>query len=268
MYGILENLKDLNLGLDLPTEVFAEKFNEVETTEDTPQIDLSSYFYPKEFVCPICNTKFNTSVLRESKLRMLRMDELRPVYRDIEPLCYDVRMCINCGYAALKDRFDIVSERQREAILANIRVNYANFAPATNPAEIDFKLGIERLKYALLTAMVKKVSLGEKAIILAKISWLYKILDDQENYLYYAKYANDMLTAAYQSESFPIFGMGEGVVTYLLARFATDLEDYGAAIKFLSNIIVNKNLSTRLRELARDLKEYVQEQRKDQDHLE
>jgi len=271
MYGILDNLKDLDFELDLPCEIFETRFSEPppktegNEEEEPVVVDLSQYFFIKEFECPICRAKFTTSVLRESKLRMLRMEELRPVYRDIEPLCYDVMLCVNCGYAALKDRFPVVADRQRDAILANIRTNYANFMPAENPPEIDMKQGVERLKYALLTALVKKVSLGERAVLLAKIAWLYKAMEDETNYLYYAKYANQELTKAYQSETFPIFGMSEGVVTYLLARFAADEQDYTTAIKFLSNIIVNKNLSTRLRELARDLKEYVQEQRKDED---
>ena len=268
MYGILDNLNDLGLELDLPNEVFATRFTVAllnESDDDTPDIDLSAYFFTKEFNCPVCGIKFSTSVLRDSKLRMLGMDELRPVYKDIEPMCYDVMLCVNCGYAALKDRFDVVSEKQRETLLANIRNNYANFMPAQNPPIIDTHQGIERLRYALLSALIKKASLGERAMILAKIAWLYKIAEDDYNYLFYAKYANAELTKAYQSESFPIFGMSEGVVTYLLARFAVDEKDYVTATKFLSNIIVNKNLSTRLRDLARDLRDSVQEQRKDEE---
>ncbi|MCL2752685.1 MAG: DUF2225 domain-containing protein [Defluviitaleaceae bacterium] len=267
MYGILDNLKDLPLELDLPYEIFATRFSEPPSKaedEEKDSVDISQYFFVKEFECPVCKAKFSTSVLRDSKLRMLRMDELRPVYRDVEPLCYDIMLCVNCGYATLKDRFLVVSEKQRDAILANIRTNYANFMPATSHAEIDLKQGVERLKYALLTALIKKVSTGERAMLLTKIAWLYKIMKDEENYLYYAKYANAELTKAYQNESFPIFGMSEGVVTFLLARFAADEEDYSTALKFLSNIIVNQNLSTRLRDLARDLKEYVQQQRKDE----
>jgi uncharacterized protein (DUF2225 family) len=262
MYGILDNLKDLDLELELPPEVFAESFN-TELAQPEEEIDINTYIYPKEFACPVCRAKFTAAVVRASRLRLLHMAELRPVYKDFEPICYDVLMCVNCGYAALRDKFDVLSDKQQEILLEKIRLNYSNFMPATFPLEIDLKKAIEVFKYALLTACVKKASLGEKAILLLKISWLYKILEDDQNALFFTEYANDYLTQAYSSERFPIFGMSEGAVSYLLASFAVDMGQYPTALKFLSEIIVNKNFSTRLRDLARDLKDKVVELRKE-----
>ena len=261
MYGILDNIKDLGLELEFPPEVFATSFNT--QLPPKPDVDFSTLTYPKEFTCPVCRAKFEASVLRSSKLRMSHMDELRPVYRDIEPLCYDILFCTNCAYAAFRDRFDVVSEKQQEAILGKIRMNYANFMPATLPLEIDLHSAVEIYKYALLTACIKKTSLGEKAMLFIKLAWLYEILEDKENYLYYAKYAYDYLGQAFSAERFPIFGLSEGAATFLYASFAMDLEKYSTTLKFLSEIIVNKNFSTRLRDLARDKKDEVNALRKE-----
>jgi len=261
MYGILDNVKDLGLELEFPPEVFATSFNTA--AKPRPDIDFATLIYPKEFTCSVCRAKFNFSLVRASKLRMSHMDELHPIYKDIEPLCYDVMLCTNCGYAAFKDRFDVVSEKQQDLLLEKIRINYSNFMPCELPAEIDEVKAIELYKYALLTACIKKTSLGEKAMLFIKLTWLYKVLGDTQNVEFFTKYAYDYLSQAFSSERFPIFGMSEGAVTFLLASFSADLGKYGASLKFLSDIIVNKNLSTRLRDLARDKKDEVNELRKE-----
>ena len=261
MYGLLDNLANTNLELELPPEIFATSFN-VELEKEEEEKDNSGYIFAKEFTCPVCRANFTSAVLRESKLRMLGTDELRPIYKDMEPLCYDVLMCVNCGYASLKDKFDVLSERQEEMLLTNIRANYTNFMPASYPLEIDLKMAVERNKYALLTAIIKKSSLGEKGTLLMKISWLYKIMGDTENAKLFTKYAYEYFSKAYSTERSPIFGMSEGTITFLLSRFATDLGEYDVALKFLSNIIVDKNMSERLRNLARDLKDEITELRK------
>ena len=266
MYGLLDNLNDdLGLELDLPYQIFATSFNEpevMEGEEETQEISpesVATLLYTKEIECPVCRAKFNHTLVRESKLRLSHMEELRPVYKGFEPLCYDVTMCTTCGYATLKDRFDVVAERQRETLLTKLRFNYANFMPANFPMEMDIKMGVERYKYALLTACMKKASLGEKAMILVKLSWLYKVLGDMPNTQLFTRHANEVLTQAYQSERFPIFGMSESTVHFLLARFAVDLNDHPTALRFLSQIIVDKNVNSRLRDLARNMKEEINE---------
>ena len=265
MYRILDNLKDLGLELELPFEIFSATCTPKaeEQAEEKEPVDHSAYVFNKDFECPICRAKFVFSVVRSSKLRMSHMNELRPSYHDIEPLYYDVRMCVACGYAALKDRFDRVSDKQKEALLANIRTNYLNFMPASIPDTIDGKLAAELFKYALLSAFVKKTTTGEKAMLLIKLSWIYQDLEDEENYNLYGKYAYEFLTEAYTTESFPILGMGQGAATYILARYATHFKDYSAALKFLSDVIIDRGLPTRLRDLARDMKDEILELRKE-----
>ena len=260
MYGILDNLKDLGLELELPLEVFATSFNNPCAYENLPDFDKLAY--TKDFACPVCRAAFQASVLRASKLRLSHMEGLRPVYKDIEPLCYDIMMCTNCGYATFRDRFDIISEAQQDLLLEKIRMNYLNFMPATHNIEISPMAAVEMYKYALLTACIKRTSLGEKAMLLIKLTWLYKIMEDEQNVAYFTKLSYEYLSKAFASERFPIFGMSEGAVTFLLASFASDLGDYSAAVKFLSEIIVNKELSSRLRDLARDKKDEINELKK------
>ncbi|MCL2169049.1 MAG: DUF2225 domain-containing protein [Defluviitaleaceae bacterium] len=263
MYGILDHTKDLGLELELPPEVFATSFN-TGPLEVEEKGDISAIGYPKDFACPVCRAKFQATVLRSTKLRLDHMEELFPVYKDVEPMCYDIMMCALCGYASFKDKFDKISDKMQDLLLEKLRPNYLNFMPATFPLEIDHMQAIEFYKYALLTACLKKTSFGEKAMLFIKMAWLYKALGDDENYLFHTKYAHQYLSQAFTTENFPIFGMSEGAVTYLLASFSMDLGDYTTALKFLSDVIVNKNLTARIRDLARDKKDKVQELRREQ----
>jgi hypothetical protein len=272
MYSLLDNLKDLPMKWDaeihLPPEIFAASFNEAYVADDDRHLEecnVSTYVYLKGFACPVCRANFESGVLRQSKLRVLRVEGLRPIYKDIEPLCYDVLLCINCGYAALKDRFDSLTDKQRDSIINNIRLNYSNFMPASNPEKIDLKQGIERFKYALLTAVVRKATSGEIAMLLIKISWLYKTLGDTENYLLFAKHAYETLEVAYSSERFPIMGLSQAAATYLLATYATYFGEYEKALKLLANIITDRSLAVRIRDLARDLKDEIARLRKTTD---
>jgi len=262
MYGILDNLRVLPMGWDaestLPAEVFATSFNEPDEGAEIRELtNVGAYVYSKDFVCPVCKAKFASAVIRQSKLKLSHMDGLRPIYKDIEPLCYGILLCVSCGYAALEDKFDSVSEKQRDSVIQNVRLNYSNFMPAANPEEIDLKLAVERYKYALLSAVAKRATNGEHAMLLLKISWLYEALCDTENRMLFARYAYDFLQKAYSSERFPIMGLSQAAATYLLAAFAKDFKEYDVSLKLLAGIITDRSLGTRLRELARDLKDQI-----------
>ena len=264
MYGMLDNLETTGVELELPYELFKTSFNTPATVGETeiprskgePK-ELASFCLKKAFTCTVCETTFETYIARDTKLRLSHMVELRSVYFDIEPMCYDVIMCERCGYASLRHKFDALSERQIDVLTHNIRRHYNDFVPPSFPLEVDLHMAVEKHKYALLSALVKKTSIGERAYMLMKISWFYQILQDTENELYFTKYAYEYFTKAYSSERFPIFGMSEATVTYLLGSFAYKLGEYGSALKFLSNIIVQKDAPSRIKDLARDIKDEI-----------
>jgi len=261
--GMIDSLKGTEHEPDLPYELFAASFKGTITKRADAPEDISGYFLPKSFTCPICDYDFMAIVLRESKLRLLSTQGLRPVYKDIEPLCYDTMMCVNCGYAATSSKFDLHSERQTRLLTEGVRTNYMKYLPLEYPFELDYKMAIERNKYALLSACVKKSTVGEKAYLLMKTAWLYELAGDEENELLFSKYAYEYWSRAYQTERPPIFGLSEAAVTYLLSEYAYKMGDHSIALKHLSEIIVNQELSSRLRGLATELKEKIMEKRAD-----
>ena len=58
---------------------------------------------------------------------------------------------------------------------------------------------------------------------------------------------------ARQTESFPMCGMDESTVDYLIAVLATEFEKYDIASKLIGNLITSKTTNPRMKEKSRDL---------------
>ena len=64
-------------------------------------------------------------------------------------------------------------------------------------------------------------------------------------------------TEARQTEMFPLCGMNEITVDYLLSVLAVRFKDYQVAVKLLGSIITSTSANARIKDRARDMKEQV-----------
>ena len=71
------------------------------------------------------------------------------------------------------------------------------------------------------------------------------------------KAAYEGFVSARQKESFPIAGMDEITIDYLLAVLSARFEKYDVAQKMIAGILLNKAANSRIKDRARDLKEQV-----------
>lgn len=63
--------------------------------------------YKKSATCPLCGQSFEHLAVRMSRLVLKDTDsDMRPRYKDVEPLYYEVITCPHCLYSALPDLFD------------------------------------------------------------------------------------------------------------------------------------------------------------------
>ena len=62
---------------------------------------------------------------------------------------------------------------------------------------------------------------------------------------------------ARQSEGFPMCGMDEVTVDYLVAVLATRLKKYDVASKMVGTILTNTKANNRMKDKARDLKDQI-----------
>ena len=280
MSGLLSGLGGLGLGNLENMDLYEKpKSKEVEAATGAkpaaPAVQEQDLLFDKSFTCPICDKEFKSRTVKVGKAKLIGTDsDLRPKDEQVDMLKYDIIMCPNCGYAALSRFFKFITTPQAKRVKEMIS---ANFKPRTDQKETyTYDEALERYKVTLANAIVKMAKPSEKAYICLKTAWLLrgkgesldkadpeyeakkKAIDNEERE--FLKNALDGFLAARQSENFPMCGMDEPTVDYVIAVTATKFEQFDVASKLVSSIITSTAANPRMKDKARDLKEQIVKQ--------
>lgn len=270
--SIFAGLEAFGLGGNEKLNLFEEEKNDktVKPVEEKKVVRLheKDFLFDKTITCPCCDLQFKTRTLKSSGARLIGTDkDLRPRHDGIDVTKYDAIVCPKCGYAALSRYFPTVMPSQRAAIKDKISKNFK-----TRPGEpetLTYDEAIEIYKIALLNAVVKGAKASEKAYICLKISWLYRgkaeemEFEDEEytkakeNELEFTKNAFEGFVAAVQKESFPMCGMDESTVDYLLASLGLMTNHIDVSSRMIGKILSSNTANSRLKDRARDLKDEI-----------
>lgn len=266
-------LKAQNVGslFEEEKKTSAESNGTGETVEEIPTED--AFLLEKSVRCPVCDKAFKTKMVKSGRVKRLESDaDLRPKYQYIDTIKYDVTSCPNCGYTAMNRYFEHLAPVQTKLIKEQI---CTNFKPTKEeePAVYDYDFAINRYKLALFTTMVKKGKTSEKAYTCLKIAWLFrgkaesldasdasyettlKECKEQEELFYQQAYEG--LMKAVSNEMFPICGMDQNTMDYLLAYMSAHFKRYDVASKCISNILGSATAQNKTKERARDLKDQI-----------
>ncbi len=274
--GILSGLKSLGLGNLEDVSLFEEpKKKEAEKQEQVaaPKVQEKDLIYDRSFVCPVCDSSFTSKVMKSNKAKLLGTDaDLRARYEGIDAAKYEVVMCPVCGYAALMRYFTGITSSQaklvREKISQTVRI------PPSQGETYTYEEAIQRYKLALVGSVVKRAKPSEKAYICLKYAWLTRgyleslkeqeAKADEKRVAEWETQENELLANAYkgftearQTEMFPLCGMNEVTVDYLLAVLAARFQDYDISVRLLSSIITSRSANSRIKDKARDMKDQV-----------
>ena len=278
--GILSGLKSLGLGSLENVSLFEEpKKKETEKAEQAAALKVAEkdLVYDRSFVCPVCDCSFTAKIMKSNKAKLLGTDaDLRARYEGIDAAKYEVVMCPVCGYAALMRYFTGITSGQakliREKISQSVRIK-------PHDGEIySYEEALQRYKLALVGAVVKHAKTSERAYICLKYAWLTrgymeslqeedqpdeKLIEElrgQENEL--LEHAYKGLKEARQTEMFPMCGMNEVTVDYLLAVLGARFQDFEMSIKLLSSIITSRSANPRIKDKATEMKDHVMREMK------
>ena len=241
-----------------------------ETKAEVLEEDL---VFDKSYTCPVCDHEFKSKMVRTGKVRLAGADsDLRPKYLVVDSLKYDAILCPQCGYAALNRYFNFVMSNQAKNIREKISANF------TYPAETDsiytYDDAIMRHKMALLNTVVKNGKNSEKAYTCLKMAWLCRgkremilegehtdeevqaLLEEEKELL---NNAFEGFEAAFGKEDFPMCGMDEYTMMYLLAELARRTDKPDEAKRYVSKVLVARGANKRIKEKAYELKELLQE---------
>lgn len=212
--------------------------------------------YEKEVMCPVCDNKISVRVVKSKYIRIKSRDsDFMIRYNGPNPLLYDVWLCTKCGYAAQSSKFEAISDAQVKVIKEQItkKWNYTREYPF--PYTVDTAIELHQL--ALLTSMVKKDKDSEKAHLCLKTAWLYRIKGDQENENKFLTRSLDQFLKAYEYERLPVAGLNEPSLMYLIGELYRRLDDNASALKWFSNVIVSRDVSPRIKDMAREQKDVI-----------
>lgn len=290
MSGLLSGLSKLGLADLEELEVFKpEETGSVGKEEAIAekQPDEADFLYDRKYICPVCGSAIKSKAVRSGRVKTVGTDmDLRPKYEQLDTLKYDIVACRVCGYAALTRNFTDITESQITLIKNKIGAAFKTQAEFTG-SMYSYDDALERYKLALASAIVKQDKTSERAYLCLKTAWIVRgkremleavlteakasgkklkksdaeqvsqipeLIKEEKAYL---KSALEGFLGARRTETYPMCGMDELTVDYLIAALATVFEQYDVARKLLGNILVSRVANNRLKDKARDLKDAI-----------
>ncbi len=278
--NLLSGLESLGLGNLEGLDIYEDPHKDEKKQAEVVAPKEEDMLFDKSYTCTVCDKDFKAKMVRSGKAKAMVADQdLRPRYEGIDVLKYDIISCPYCGYSGMSKNFPYLTPAQKRAIKENICNSY-------KPRKIDpdkkiytYEEAMERHKLALVNAIVKHGKASEKAYICLKTGWILRgqrealeadapdyekkkqELESAENQ--FLKNAYDGFVTARASESFPICGMDEMTVDYLLATLAMRFEEYETAAKLLGSIVTSRTANARIKDRAHDLKDVLMEKLKE-----
>ncbi len=282
--GLFSGLEKFGLSFSNSVDLFEEekkaperndgKEEEKEAKEPEEKGPAEEEFLLEKTVrCKVCDEVFKTKAVKSGRLRRLEPDwDLRPRYQYVDTLKYDITSCPNCGYTAMNRSFDQIMPAQAKLVKEQISAQFKR----TKQEPVSFytyDMAIDRYKLSLANDIVKRARASEKAYTCLKLSWVLRgkaeTMPDgtpeekkakeeckkEEEEFYQQAY--DGFTKAISQENFPMCGLDESTVDYLLACMSYHFGKYDLASRFLASVLTSASASRRMKDLAHELKDKI-----------
>lgn len=278
MANIFSGLENLGLKNIEKVDIFQKK-SDKKKEQQTAEKEVKKagpteeeLIFDKSYTCPVCNFVFKSKMVRTGKVRLVGADsDLKPKYEGVDSLKYDAVLCPRCGYAALNRYFNFVMSSQAKEIRENVSVNF-KYQPETGGI-YTYDDALLRHKMALFNAVVKNAKNSERAYTCLKMAWLCRgkreMLEEEggkkEEIEALVNEEKELLTNAYEGfeaafskEDFPMCGMDQYTMQYLLAELARRIGKIDEAKRYVSKVLVARGAQKRIKDRAFDLKEKLQ----------
>ncbi len=261
-------------GFDITKDEKKKKKTQTASAEEAKEMTEADYLLEKEMECPVCDSKFKVLLVKTGKAKRIGQEfDLRPRHEGVDTIKYDVIACPHCGYAAMTKTFAPLSNTQIKWIREQIGENFHSADALDNKETYCYEEAIDRYKLALMSAMVKRAKLSEKAYICLKISWLHRAelktlpegteeekaykKEAKEEMLAFYKQAYDGFMQSMSKESPPYYGMDSNTMEFMLANMAMYFKDYDKAFQMVSRLITSPNTNGRIKDKCLDLKDQI-----------
>ncbi|MFP4687252.1 MAG: DUF2225 domain-containing protein [bacterium] len=208
--------------------------------------------YSKELTCPICLKQFKTKRARRSKVVIAGQDsDFCPRYKSEDnPIFYDPTICPKCGYGAMKDDFEDITDHQKIAVLKNItpKWNKRNYGGRRNVAD-----AIECYRHILENARVMHKKASTLATICMRLAWCYRYNQDPREDQF-VRLALKHYQAAYEKEKLPIKKLNAITLLYIIGELNRRLGNTDKALQYFSRVVEHPKRfkNQRIEKMARE----------------
>lgn len=224
------------------------------STDKKNELEL---LYNKKVHCPVCGFNFHVKAVKSSSYRLGSKDSdffLR--YTLINPYFYDVWLCNECGYAALKIDFPKIKKYQKQLTLTNISPKWTK---RCFDEVFNVNIAIERYKLALLNYTLSDGKSSQKAMTCLKLAWMYRLKGSKEDERTFLTNALKGFSESYESEDFPIFGMDKYTIMYLIGELNRRLGNSDKALLWFSYVLTTPHVSSKLKSMTRDQRDLIKQ---------
>lgn len=277
--NLLSGLEKFGLSAENTSNLFGEeeKAPEKETKEEKKVAEPreQDFLLTKTVRCKMCEKTYQVRAVKSGRVKRLDSDQdLRPRHQYIDTLKYSVWSCPYCGYTGLSRSIDEMTSVQRKLLQDNICSKFlGGTIEVDDDLVYDYDQAIERYKLALFNSVTKKGKASELAYICLSISWLLRgkveelpseteadktIIENtkKEEELFYDQ-AYEGFMKAISSETYPMCGMEQSTMDYLMAVMSYKKGKMDVATKFLTSILGNKSANRRIKDKALELRDQI-----------
>ncbi len=225
---------------------------------------MGEFTFTVQKTCPICGE--STRIVKtKSKLMVEKTDEDFCVhYKGFNPYFYKIWFCEHCGFAADEKTFlgtmPSLHKKKIQEFLAQRKLGMQFVEERGIPdAVASFKLAIF---YAEMTDQ----PLARRAGLYLELAWIYRADGEQDKENEMMQRAADLYDTSLMTERYPINGLSDNTVVYLVGAIYFRMQDYEKSTQYLSRIIGDQSIrdnDNRLYKRARDLWQTIREDTRD-----
>lgn len=233
------------------------------------------FIFDKKMTCVVCDKPFTIKVLKSNRARRLESDkDLRPRYEHIDTLKYGICSCPNCGYSAMHSAFSHLSSRQINNIKEQVCVHVLP-EDRSGWTSYSYDQAIRMHELALQCAEAKLAKDGEKAYLHMLMAWLLrekekeaekitidelreqevKSCHEQADAHYLAAFEG--FQQAMMNEMFPIAGLNQPTLEYILAYMAYYFGKLEVSAKLIGSVLTTSSASRNVKDRALELKDEI-----------
>ncbi len=217
--------------------------------------------------CPVCG-KLTRVVKVRSRLLATQVDnDFCSHYADFNPYYYTIWVCENCGFATNEKRFMKPMPEKHKDILRDFltkRTVTFGFSEVRSHAE-----AVASFKLAILFAEMLKAPASQMAGLTLELAWLFRFSEETEKEREMMEKAVQLYSDSFLREHYPIGGMTDMTVIYLISALYYRLGDVEKSTQYLSRIIGDydskiqeRKLYERARQLWQEIRAIQKEQKK------